>query len=81
MLYEKPGIKIMTFKHPETIKASKPDWGIFNEHFIDVFNSTIFSQPAGATAVILDSKPLILKNKHVVAYEDLEQIVFRKRFH
>ena len=71
----------MVFKHPETIQASKPDWGIFNEHFTSVYNTAIFSQPAGATAVIPNSKPLLLKNRDVVACEDLEKMFLHKRFH
>ena len=36
VVFEKPGLKIVMYKHPETVEASKPDWGIFNEHFSDI---------------------------------------------
>ena len=74
VVYEKEGLKILIYKHPDTVEASKPDWAMFNEHFIDVFNKNIFSQPGNAA--LPESNPLILKDKHVVAYEDLERIVF-----
>ena len=74
VVYEKEGLKILIYKHPDTVEASKPDWAIFNEHFIDVFNKNIFSQPGNAA--LPESNPLIVKDKHVVAYEDLERIFF-----
>lgn len=55
---------------------------MFNNYFRDGFNTTIFSQCNQSTsATFPESKLLILKDKHVVAYEDLERIVYSYTLH